>query len=106
MANIDKKDTIEKKIFLIRGLSVMLDKYLEELYGIKTKVLIQSVKRNKERFPEDFMFQLTKNEFEILRSQIVTSRWGGQRYLPYVFTEQGVAKKSNGVGGRYFGITI
>jgi hypothetical protein len=73
----------------------MLDKDLAELYGVETRVLIQAVKRNIERFPEDFMFQLTKEEFENLRSQIVTSRWGGRRYLPYAFTEQGVAMLSS-----------
>jgi len=90
-----KQDIIEKKIFLIRGLNVMLDKDLAELYDVKTKVFIQAVKRNKERFPNDFMFQLNREEFENLRSQIVTSSWGGRRYLPYVFTEQGVAMLSS-----------
>jgi len=80
---------------LIRGLNVMLDKDLAELYDVKTKVFIQAVKRNKERFPNDFMFQLNREEFENLRSQIVTSSWGGRRYLPYVFTEQGVAMLSS-----------
>lgn len=73
----------------------MLDSDLAELYGVETKVLIQSVKRNIDRFPEDFMFQLNEDEFKILRSQIVTSRWGGRRYFPYVFTEQGVAMLSS-----------
>jgi len=72
-----KQDIIEKKIYLIRGTNVMLDKDLAELYGVETRVLIQAVKRNIERFPEDFMFQLTKEEFENLRSQIVSSSWGG-----------------------------
>ena len=94
MANIViKQDIIEKKIFLIRGLNVMLDKDLAELYGVETKYLIRQVRRNIERFPEDFMFQLTKEEF--LRCQNVTSSWGGRRYLPYVFTEQGVAMLSS-----------
>jgi len=95
MTNIVKQDTIGKKIFLIRGLNVMLDKDLAELYGVETRVLIQAVKRNIDRFPEDFMFQLIKEEFKNLRSQIVTSSWGGRRYLPYVFTEQGVAMLSS-----------
>jgi hypothetical protein len=82
---------IQQKIFEIRGQRVMLDFDLAELYEVETKVFNQAVKRNIERFPEDFMFQLTKGEFEILRSQFVTSRWGGTRYLPYAFTEQGVA---------------
>lgn len=73
----------------------MLDKNLAQLYGVSTRVLIQAVKRNSTRFPEDFMFVLTKREFTILRSQIVTSSWGGRRYLPYVFTEQGVAMLSS-----------
>jgi len=89
-------DVIEKKIYLIRGNKVMIDSDLAELYGVETKVLLQSVKRNIKRFPQDFMFQLTKEEFDILRSQFVTSSsWGGRRYLPYVFTEQGVAMLSS-----------
>ena len=75
-----KQDIIEKKIFLIRGMNVMLDKDLAELYGVETRVLVQAVKRNIDRFPENFMFQLTEEEFENLRSQIVTSSWGGRRY--------------------------
>jgi len=90
-----RQDIIEKKIYLIRNTNVMLDKDLAELYGVQTRVLIQAVKRNIERFPQDFMFQLTKEEFENLRSQIVTSNWGGRRYLPYAFTEQGVAMLSS-----------
>ena len=91
------KETIENKIYLIRGHKVMIDKHLAELYGVETKVLIQSVKRNINRFPEDFMFQLTHRETEVLRSQIVTSKKGsgGRRYLPYVFMEQGVAMLSS-----------
>jgi len=73
----------------------MLDKDLAELYGVSTKVLIQAVKRNLQRFPDDFMFQLTKREFSHLRSQFVTSNRGGRRYLPYVFTEQGVGMLSS-----------
>lgn len=95
MTDIVKQDLIEKKIFLIRDLNVMLDRDIAGLYGVKTKVFIQAVKRNIDRFPYDFMFQLSNEEFEILRSQIVTSRWGGRRYLPYVFTEQGVAMLSS-----------
>ena len=82
---------IEDKIYNIRGLQVMLDRDLAELYGVETKVLNQAVKRNFERFNEvDFMFKLTDNEFKILKSQFVTSSWGGIRKIPYVFTEQGV----------------
>jgi hypothetical protein len=73
----------------------MLDSDLAELYGVETKSFNQAVKRNLDRFPEDFMFQLTENEFENLRSQIVTSSWGGARYLPMAFTEQGVAMLSS-----------
>ena len=89
-------DRIEKAILLIRRQKVMLDADLAELYDVETKVLVQAVKRNIERFPEDFMFQLSQEEFAILRSQIVTSSdWGGRRYRPYAFTEQGVAMLSS-----------
>ena len=88
-------DLILTKIYFIRGQKVMLDKDLAELYNVPTKVFNQAVKRNNSRFPEDFAFQLTEAEFEILRSQIVTSSWGGQRYLPYAFTESGVAMLSS-----------
>ena len=116
---LSNSDVIRSRIFTIRGVQVMLDRDLAELYGVATKVLNQAVKRNIERFPERYMFQLTKEEFEnwkaqiefssmkeglgsqnvtlnrgetssILRSQIVTSRWGGMRYLPYAFTEHGI----------------
>lgn len=83
------------KIYLIRGQKVMLDSDLSILYNVETKRLKEQVNRNKERFPEDFMFQLTRDEFEILRSQIATSSWGGSRYLPFAFTEQGVAMLSS-----------
>lgn len=86
---------IERQIFLIRSEKVMLDADLAKLYGVDTKVLVQAVKRNIGRFPADFMFQLSKDEFEHLRSQIVTSSWGGRRYPPYAFTEQGVAMLSS-----------
>ncbi len=86
---------IQQKIYEIRGQKVMLDADLAEMYGIETKVLKQAVKRNNQRFPPDFMLELTKKEFESLRSQIVTSKRGGARYLPYVFTEQGVAMLSS-----------
>jgi len=86
---------IQSKIYYFRGKTVMLDSDLAELYEVDTRVLNQSVKRNLSRFPEDFMFQLTVDEFEILRSQIVTSKKGGRAYLPYAFTEQGVAMLSS-----------
>jgi hypothetical protein len=81
---------IEKKIYLIRRHKVMIDSDLAELYRVKTKVLIQAVKRNVQRFPQDFMFQLNNQEVISLRSQFVTSKSGrgGRRYMPYVFTEQ------------------
>jgi len=86
---------IQQKIHEIRGVRVMLDADLAELYGVKTRVLKQAVRRNIERFPADFMFELSNNEVEILRSQIVTSSWGGARYLPFAFTEHGVAMLSS-----------
>jgi len=86
---------IEARILAIRGERVMLDADLAELYGVATKVLVQAVKRNANRFPLDFMFQLTLEEFANLRSQSVTSSWGGRRYPPYAFTEQGVAMLSS-----------
>lgn len=73
----------------------MLDRDLAMLYDVETRVLKQSVRRNMNRFPEDFMFELTKIEYENLRSQFVTSSWGGARYLPMVFTEQGIAMLSS-----------
>lgn len=76
-------------IYIIRGQRVILDEDLAKLYGVKTKVLNQAILRNKERFPEKFMFKLTDSEFENLRSQIVTSKRGGRRYSPYAFTEHG-----------------
>ncbi len=85
---------IRDKIYTFRNNQVMLDTDLAVLYGVETKVLNQAVKRNIERFPEDFMFQLSEDEFISLRSQIVTSNRGGRRFLPYVFTEQGVSMLS------------
>ena len=86
-------ETIETKIFQIRGKKVMMDSDLAGLYGAETRILLQAGKRNLSRFPEDFMFRLTKAEN--LRSQIVTSSYGGRRHLPYAFTEQGVAMPSS-----------
>src|SRR6266849_2436010 len=86
---------VEHRIYLLRTHKVMLDHDLAHLYGVDTRILNQAVKRNRERFPEDFMFQLSSKETKNLRSQIVTSRWGGRRYLPYAFTEQGVAMLSS-----------
>jgi hypothetical protein len=86
-------------IYLVRGQSVMLDEDLACLYGVKTKQLSRAVKRNVDRFPADFMFQLTPDEVEILRCQFGTSSWGGRRYLPRAFTEQGVAMLSGVLAG-------
>lgn len=88
-------ERIAEKIYLIRDQKIMLDSDLAELYEVPTKRLNEQVKRNMRRFPEDFMFQLTKEEFENLKSQFATSSWGGRRALPYVFTEQGVAMLSS-----------
>lgn len=85
---------IQSKIYEIRGQRVMLDRDLAELYQVTTSALNQAVKRNNKRFPPDFMFQLTNQEFANLKSQIVTSSWGGVRKMPYAFTEQGVAMLS------------
>ena len=83
-------EVIQNRILIIRGQKVIVDVDLAEIYGVGTKVLNQAVSRNRDRFPEDFMFQLNKEEFKILRSQIVTSSgWGGRRYPPYAFTEHG-----------------
>jgi hypothetical protein len=89
------EETIVSKIYLIRGQKVMIDRDLAELYGVETRRLNEQVKRNLSRFPEDFMFQLTEDEFKNLISQFATSSWGGIRKLPYVFTEQGVAMLSS-----------
>lgn len=95
MTNLIPIERIENKILLLRGQKVMLDRGLAELYQLPVKVLNQAVTRNSDRFPEDFMFQLTKEEFENLKSQFVTSSWGGIRKLPFAFTEQGVAMLSS-----------
>jgi hypothetical protein len=88
-------ENIETKIYEIRGLKVMLDSDLAKLYEVETKVLNQAVKRNSKRFPSDFMFQLTNNELEHLRSQIVTAKFTMTRTTPYVFTEHGIAMLSS-----------
>ena len=100
-------ETLLNRIYVIRGVKVMLDKNLAELYGVETKVLNQSVKRNLKRFPVDFMFQLSMDEWNIIQSQFVTSKknnWSqfvtnsskhrGMKYLPYAFAEQGLAMLS------------
>ena len=87
-------ERIEHAIYLIRSEKVMLGHDLASLYGVTTAALVQAVKRNSGRFPSDFMFQLSETEFANLKSQIVTSSWGGLRKAPYAFTEQGVAMLS------------
>lgn len=89
------EEKIINKIYLIRGMKVMLDFELSELYETETKQLKRQVRRNIERFPDDFMFELTTEEFANLRSQFGTSSWGGARYTPMAFTEQGVAMLSS-----------
>jgi hypothetical protein len=94
-------ERIEKAIFFLRGHKVMLSTHLAELYEVEPRALVQAVKRNIERFPPDFMCQLSKVEFENLKSQIVTSNWGGlRRAAPYAFTEQGVAMLSSVLNSR------
>lgn len=89
-------ETVINKILLIRGQKAILDSVLADLYGVETKKLNEQVKRNIRRFPKDFMFQLSADEYNYLRSQFETSKGrGGRRYLPYVFSEQGVAMLSS-----------
>lgn len=89
-------EVIERRIYLIRSQKVLLSTHLAELYEVQPRVLVQAVKRNKDRFPADFMFQLTAREFANLKSQSVISSWGGpRRAAPYAFTEQGVAMLSS-----------
>ena len=94
MENLLEPVQIESMIYEIRGQKVMLDRDLAKLYQVETRKLNQAVKRNMKRFPEDFMFQLNSEEYEILMSQFVISSWGGTRKLPYAFTEQGLAMLS------------
>lgn len=97
MKSLIPREQIESKIFLIRGYRVMLDRDLSELYGVKTKYLKRQVRRNIDRFPEDFMFQLSPQEFKNWRRQNVTSNSDkmGLRYRPYAFTQEGVAMLSS-----------
>ena len=88
-------EVVMDKIYIIRGQKVMLDRDLAKLYNVETKVLKQAVRRNRDRFPDDFMFELKSEEFANLRSQSVTSSWGGSRYVPMAFTEQGIAMISS-----------
>ncbi len=90
------REQIEQRIYLLRGDKVMLSTDLARLYQVTPRALVQAVKRNADRFPDDFMFQLNREEFKNLKSQIVTSSWGGlRRATPYAFTEQGVAMLSS-----------
>ena len=95
MKNLITQNQIESKILLIRGHKVMFDRDLAKLYGVQTGQLTRQVRRNIERFPDDFMFQLTKEEFANLKCQIGISSWGGTRKLPYVFTEHGTLMLSS-----------
>ena len=95
MNEIMSIEQIKSLIYIIRGQKVMLDSDLAKMYGIETKRLNEQVKRNLDRFPPDFMFQLNAEEFFNLKSHFATSNWGGRRKLPYVFTEQGVAMLSS-----------
>jgi phage regulator Rha-like protein len=107
MKSVISGEQIKNKIFVIRGKKVMLDEDLAELYDVETKQLTRQVRRNIERFPADFMFLLTDKELTILRCQIGTSSWGGRRYKPYVFTEQGVAMLSSVLNSkRAIGVNI
>ncbi len=95
MKNLIIQNQIESKIILIRGHKVMLDRDLAKLYGVQTGQLTRQVRRNSERFPDDFMFQLTRDEFDNLKCQFGISSWGGTRKLPYAFTQEGVAMLSS-----------
>ena len=93
--DIVSQQVIASRIYEVRGAKVMLDRDLAKLYGVATRVLNQAVSRNGDRFPEDFMFRLTNEEFANSRSQIVISSWGGTRYPPRAFTEHGILMLSN-----------
>jgi hypothetical protein len=95
MSEIIPIEEIQQRIFIIRGHRVMIDADLAVLYSVTTKRLNEQVKRNLKRFPSDFMFQLNEEEFENLKSHFATSRWGGRRYLPYVFIEHGAIMLAN-----------
>jgi len=94
------QETIQNKIFFIRGKKVMLDKDLAELYGVKTEQLTRQVRRNINRFPEDFLLQLTREEFKNLICHFARSSWGGTRKLPYAFTEHGILMLSSVLNSR------
>jgi hypothetical protein len=92
-------DGIARSIFILRDQRVILDRHLAAIYGVTTGRLNEAVKRNAKRFPEDFMFQLTAEDIENLRSQIAISSWGGRRYHPFVFTEHGAIQAANVLNG-------
>ena len=94
---ISDEGNIQALIKTIRGVQVILDRDIAKLYGVETGALNRQVKRNEERFPEDFMFRLSSEEWENLKCQIGISSWGGDRQLPYAFTENGIAIVSRGV---------
>ena len=100
MAKINSIERITDKIHFLRKNHVLLDMDLAELYGVETRQLVQAVKRNLRRFPNDFMFQLSEKEFRSLRSQFVISSWGGRRYLPYAFTEHMAFSRADQNGDR------
>lgn len=89
------KEVITDKIYFIRNQKVMLDRDLAALYGVETKRINEQIKRNSARFPENFMFQLTEDEYQNLKSQNATSSWGGSRRLPFAFTEHGILQLAN-----------
>ena len=95
MTKLVPVESVVSKIVVLRGEKVLLDHDLADLYGIETKQLKRAVRRNVKRFPKDFMFELRKQEFDNLRSHFGTSSWGGTRYMPMAFTEQGVAMLSS-----------
>jgi len=95
MKEIIPSELIERRIFILRKQKVLVDKDLAILYNVETRALIQAVKRNPDRFPSDFMFQLNDKEFKLLKSHFVISKRGGTRSRPYAFTEQGVAMLSS-----------
>lgn len=94
-SNLERKISIEDHIYVIRGQRIMIGPDLARLYGVTHGALNQAVKRNRDRFPDDFVYQLAPKEVAILKSQIVISSWGGSRATPYAFTEQGVAMLSS-----------
>lgn len=103
-----KLQTIQNRIYELRGENVIFDFDLAEIYGVETRVLKQAVRRNMERFPDDFMIEISKDELDYLRSQsVISSQHGGTRYMPFAFTEQGVAmlssvlKSKTAIGSKY-----